>query len=291
MTAAHSAAATLTPPGVPAELTLAGHRLRAISVGGVETCHALPALDVVFDIGRCPPGAERQGTLLLTHGHMDHAAGVPYYAAARSFAGLPAPRVICPGRAAPALQAVVEAFAALDGDAARCTITAARAGVDVPLGKGAFARPFRSLHRVQTLGYTVFSTKRKLRSDLTGLDQRAVAARAKAGEVVTEVVETPEVCFPGDTRIEVVDREPAVRRARLLLLECTYLGDTAPREAARRGHVHLDQIAERADLFENEAILLTHFSRRYDVAAIVAAVDRLPAVLRGRVHVLLAGRG
>ncbi|MFT5080828.1 MAG: hypothetical protein ACI84E_001486, partial [Planctomycetota bacterium] len=44
----------------------------------------------------------------------------------------------------------------------------------------------------------------------------------------------------------------------------------------------------RADLFENEAILMTHFSPRYNRARILEVLDeRLPPGLRERVTPLL----
>jgi ribonuclease Z len=59
-------------------------------------------------------------------------------------------------------------------------------------------------------------------------------------------------------------------------------------KARSKGHVHLDEIAERADLFENEALLFTHFSSRYQPYQIERALDRrLPPHLRERVHALL----
>ena len=52
-----------------------------------------------------------------------------------------------------------------------------------------------------------------------------------------------------------------------MILECTFLDDrVSVAECRAKGHVHLDEIVERADLFENEAILLTHFSARYSAA-------------------------
>ena len=51
--------------------------------------------------------------------------------------------------------------------------------------------------------------------------------------------------------------------------------------------MHLDQIAERADLFDNEFVVLTHFSRRHAEAEIRAEVDRrLPESLRARIRLL-----
>jgi ribonuclease Z len=72
----------------------------------------------------------------------------------------------------------------------------------------------------------------------------------------------------------------------------TFLDDRVPvAEARAKGHVHLDEVVERAELFENEALLFTHFSARYrpaEVRAILAA--RLPPALAERVTPLLPER-
>jgi ribonuclease Z len=105
-------------------------------------------------------------------------------------------------------------------------------------------------------------------------------------------VESPEIAFTGDTLIEVVENEEAVRKARLLILEVTFLDDrVSVADCRAKGHVHLDEVIERAELFENEALLFTHFSERYTSAEIAEIIDRrLPPSLRERVTPLLAGR-
>ena len=88
--------------------------------------------------------------------------------------------------------------------------------------------------------------------------------------------------------IEVVEREEVVRKAKVLVMECTFIDERVPVKKAReKGHIHLDEIVERAELFENEAILLTHFSARFNAAEIEAALDKkLPAGLREKVTAL-----
>lgn len=271
------------------DLDLGGLKIRARSIGGVETCFIVPAYDVCLDIGRCPVGAERQGHLLLTHAHIDHAAGLPYYVSLRSLMSMRPPVVTCPRASAATLQTILDTWATLQADSDRLRLIPVEDGDRVPLARGAYARAFRSPHRIASVGYTIFSTKKKLRADLVGLPGPQIAARARAGEAVNDIVETPELSYPGDTRIEVVESEPLVRRSRLLILESTFVGDSVPTEKARRtGHVHLDQIAERADLFENEHIVLSHFSRRHSPERIRAEVrDKFPAHLRERVTLLI----
>jgi len=108
---------------------------------------------------------------------------------------------------------------------------------------------------------------------------------------LTETLETPELAFTGDTLVEVVEREDVVGRARVLVMECTFIDDrVSVQEARSKGHVHLYELAERAALFRNQAILLTHFSARYRAPEILAALDaRLPAGMRARVTPLLGG--
>jgi ribonuclease Z len=270
-------------------LSVGGLELEATSVGGVETCYQLPQLGVCLDIGRCPDGAERQATLLLTHAHIDHAAGLAYYVSMRGLMGAPPPRVFCPASAHPALSTILEAWSTLQADTQRCTLTGVRPGDELPLGKTTFARVFRSPHRIATVGYTLCQRIKKLRPELAGSTQDEIAARARAGEAVTEEHILPLLCFPGDTMIDVVETEPTVTAARVLLLECTFLGTQVDPERARRsGHIHLDHIAARAELFANEVVVLTHFSRRYSRSEIEAEVAaKLPASLRARTVLLL----
>ena len=93
----------------------------------------------------------------------------------------------------------------------------------------------------------------------------------------------------GDTTIEVVDREEVVRTARVLIIEATFVGDHPTVEDARsRGHIHLDEIAERAALFENEELVLGHFSTRYSKGRIRDEVRKaLPDALWRRTKLLL----
>lgn len=272
-----------------AQLDLAGHRIEAVSVGGVETCFRVPGFDVCLDIGRSPRGAEREATLLLTHAHIDHAAGLPYYVSLRGLMGAPAPRVFCPAADRDTLWHILETWSTLQADSDRCTLEGVKPGDRIELGKSRFATVFRSPHRIATVGYTLHRRNKRLKEALRGLPNEEIAARARRGEAVQDLIDVPEICFPGDTTIDVVEREPTVRTARLLLLECTFVGDKVSEAWARKsGHIHLDQIAARADLFENEAILLTHFSRRHSPDEIRAQVDAtLPESLRPRVTLLV----
>ena len=119
-----------------------------------------------------------------------------------------------------------------------------------------------------------------------------IARLVKEGAEIRESARVPEFCFPGDSMIEVLDREPSITQAKVLLLECTFAGSSVSVEKARKaGHIHLDQIAKNADRFENEAVILTHWSQRYSNAQIRQEVEKaLPAELLERVHIVFPRR-
>ena len=66
------------------------------SVGGEETVVAVPQLDVCFDIGKAPDQVISINHVLLTHGHIDHAAGFAYYLSHRQFDGQVPGTIVAP---------------------------------------------------------------------------------------------------------------------------------------------------------------------------------------------------
>jgi len=269
-------------------LEIAGHELVALSVGGLETCHFFPRLKLAFDIGRCPEPVLNCRTILFTHAHMDHMGGVAYHAATRALRNLPSPRYVVPPHCTSDFERLFEVWRALDRSDMRHETIELAPGAEYVLPNGYRARPFRALHSAPCQGYGIWSRREKLLEEFQGRPGEELARLKRHGTVVTRTVDQAEVAFCGDTLIEVVEREEVVRTARLLLLECTFVDDKiSVAEARSKGHVHLYEIAERAELFRNEAILLTHFSARHSAREIEQALDRhLPSGLRGRVRAL-----
>jgi ribonuclease Z len=268
---------------------LAGLQIDAVSVAGVQTCIEVPSWKLCFDIGKCPDSATRWETVLFTHGHADHIGGVVHHVGTRAMQRQSPPRYLLPVEYVDAFDDLMSAWRRLDHADLPCTVVPVRPGDRIDLGKGRTARVFRSVHRAPTCGYAVETERRRLKPEWEGVPGHAIATARKAGEEVTVADPVLELVFCGDTTIDVVEREAMVRTAKRLVLECTFLDDDVSREWARKsGHVHIQDIAEKAHLFENEAILLTHFSARYAPQAIDRLVrKRLPADLSERVQVLV----
>jgi ribonuclease Z len=269
---------------------LAGYLVDGLSIGGIETCIDFPELKLCFDLGRCPDPAVQRPTVLFTHAHMDHMGGVAWHASTRELRQLSPPTYVVPRENATDFARLFEVWRALDRGDLPHRLVELGPGDEFELPCKLIARPFRSPHRVPTQGYMLWKRHRKLRPEYLGRtpdELRELAA--DLGPALYDWTETPEIAFTGDTLIEVLEREPTLLRARLLVIEVTFVDERVPIEKARsKGHIHLDEILERAALFENEAILFTHFSSRYRDSDVLRALERLPASLRSRVTPLLA---
>ena len=57
-------------------------------VAGEETVVQVPEWNVCFDFGRAPHFALTSDIVCLSHGHMDHVAGVGYFLSQRFFQGM-----------------------------------------------------------------------------------------------------------------------------------------------------------------------------------------------------------
>src|SRR5271170_2950681 len=109
------------------------------SVAGEESVVQAPELNVVFDIGKCPRPALTSDFCLLTHGHMDHSAGIPYYLSQRFFQGMTPGTVLCPAPIADAVSGVIRAWGVLEGKSIEHRVVPMHVGDEFEIRKGLIA--------------------------------------------------------------------------------------------------------------------------------------------------------
>lgn len=268
------------------ELTLTG-----VCTGGVATSLAVPELGIAWDVGASPHTTVRTRTLLITHAHPDHMGSLHAWLGVRMLYRMPRATLVVPTWIVEDVRALVATWGRLQGKAFDVQIVEARPHEEIPLHKGLHAVPFKSAHVLPTLGYALVRRKQKLRAPYLGLPGPEIARLRREGtEDLFDVVDEPLIAYTGDTLPELIDREEIVRQCRILVIECTFLDDRKPRSAIRAGgHIHVDDLAARAHLLENEQIVLVHFSQLYSAAEVRGLVAaRLPASLLSRVR-LFAG--
>lgn len=271
-------------PLLPAMAVVEAPRFHIVgySVAGEESAVQIPELNVVFDIGKCPRPALVSDFCLLTHGHIDHSAGIAYYLSQRIFQGMTAGTIVCPAKIADGVSGIVHAWAALEGKVAPHRIIPMEVGDEFELRKGLLVRAFATCHTVPSLGYTLVDRREKLRPDL--LEQRLpghiLREMKDRGEQITYTVDVPLVAYTGDTALGETLLQPGVRDAQILITECTFFDSSHKRRAAVGRHLHLDDLMEVLPQLSNNLVLITHVSRRTGLRRAAGLLKRAMAQIK-----------
>jgi len=267
-------------------VTAGPYTIRGVSVGGVYTSIQVPELGLLFDAGISPRSFGAIDTILLSHGHADHVGALPALLGIRALHGkTKPPRVVMPAEIVDDLQVALAALSKLQRWPLEIEPVPMMPGDEVALRGDLVVRAVRTFHPVPSLGYLLVRRVAKLRPELHGLAGDEIAAKKRAGEDITSLEDRLELAYATDTLVSVLDHSPELLKARVLVMECTFLDDRKSLEAARAGcHIHLDEVIERADRFENEHVVLMHCSQLYRTDEVAGILDRrVPPALRKRI--------
>jgi ribonuclease Z len=275
-----------------ARIPLGQYHVVGYSVAGEETVVQIPEMNVSFDIGRCPYFALTSDVVCISHGHMDHLAGLPYYLSQRYFQGMKAGTILLPRE----MERVVDAML-------RCWRDVERQGTPyklIPMSPGQMyevrrdfgIRCFATHHGGASLGYSLVSVREKLKPEYVDKTGPELAQMKKNGIQIQYRLEVPLVAYLGDTTIGPVFDEPDVQNAETLITECTFFDLDHKTKAKAGRHLHVDDFVKLLPKLKNQNIVLGHVSRR-------TGVGRAKRVLRkligeeamSRIHLLMDFEG
>lgn len=269
-------------------LTFGNLRLDGVSRGGDRTWFRVHPPGLAFDVGRGAVGLSGARDVFLSHGHLDHCLGLPFLLSYRARHGGGGTRVGCPRPLVEPLSQLLDAAARVERADYDYELIGLEAGDRVPLGDGLLVEAFATPHGVPSLGYHLVRTRRRLKQRFRKTPGEELAALRAEGVEIEEMTEEDWLSYTGDTAAGVLDSEPRLLASRILLVECTFLHPDHRARAQRYGHVHIEDLAERATDFENEHLVLFHLSRRHSAGELETAVASRLAALAGRVQWVVA---
>lgn len=258
------------------------------SVAGEETVVAMPQLDVCFDVGKAPDQIIPINNVLLTHGHMDHAAGIAYYLSQRNFCGQSAGTILAPQNLLGPIREIIDAWGRLDGNKIPANIVGVQPGDEYQIKPNLFARVFPTKHSPGSVGYSVIEKRKKIRPEFARLTGPQIVELKKQHIEIAYPLELPIVTYLGDTQYVDFSQLKYIAESRILIAECTFYEDEHSGRAEAGKHMHVDEFAALLNKMQNEHIIITHTTQRtpmWEIRKILK--DSLPPEKYDRVILLM----
>lgn len=277
---------------------MASHRLAKIplkyfdivgySMAGEETVVAVPQLDCCFDIGKAPDQFISINHVLLSHGHMDHAAGIAYYLSHRHFDGQAPGTVLAPRNLISPLEQVLEGWGRLDGNPIPANLIGVAPGDEFAIKPNLFARVFATPHCYGSVGFTLLEKRKKLKPEFRNLSGPKIVALKKEGVDIEQHIDLPLVTYLGDTAPIDLTSLDFVVNSKVLITECTFFDEDHKERAQAGRHMHITDFVNQLDQLNNEHIIMTHTTQRTHLSQIKRTLAHiLPDSWQEKVHLLM----
>jgi ribonuclease Z len=269
-------------------LLLPPYRVQGTSIAGEASCVQIPELDICFDMGQCPRMALASKFVAISHGHMDHIGGLAYYCSQRHFQGMGEGTIICDVRIGPAIERMMAGYVELERQTTPYKLIALKPEEEFQIKNNIVVRGFEVEHTVPSFGYVIVEKRSKLKDEYNGLPQEKLRELKDRGTEITRQLQVPLIAYLGDTCPGPALVREDVRKAQIVICECTFT-EPEHKERARIGmHMYAEAVAEWLRVLECQTLVLTHLSRRTNLSFARKRLTELagPALMR-KVQILM----
>jgi ribonuclease Z len=266
-----------------------GLTIEGYSRAAVQTYWRVPEMKLGFDLGGQPWSFMATPTWFVSHVHLDHVAALPVLVARRRMMKMEPPTIYLPAEAVEGVELLLRAIQRLDRGRMPATLIGLKPDDEVELSRELVVKAFATKHTITSLGYLVWERRKKLKPEYHDLSGEQIRDLRLSGVEVSAELRLPKVANLGDTAPPGLDVFPEIYKALILILEVTFVAPSErPSVIHKFGHTHLDDLIARADRFENEVIIASHFSTRLHPDQIQRTIEKgLPDSLQGRVKIWL----
>ena len=272
-------------------LLLSPFRVQGYSVAGEATSINIPEMDVCFDMGMAPRSALAAKFCALSHGHMDHVGGLAYWCSQRNFQGMGPGTIVCDARIESDVRGMMEGFQNLERQKTPYELIPLEHEQEIQIKNNIMLRAIHTEHTAPSCGYVVVEKRTKLKEHLVGLPQEKLRDMKQRGEEIVNHLEVPLIAYTGDTLPGAHLLRDDVRKAQVIISECTFFEPDHKDRAKIGMHMHVDDLVEWLKLTECEHMVVVHLSRRTHLGQARKQLNQLAGKeLASKVHFLMDHR-
>ncbi|MAV35984.1 MAG: metal-dependent hydrolase [Planctomycetaceae bacterium] len=263
-----------------------GLTIEGFSRAAVQTFWRIAELKIGFDLGAHPWEFMGTPTWFISHTHLDHVAALPVYVARRRMMKMEPPTIYLPEHAVEPVRHMLRSFSELDRGRMPCELVPVRPGDEIVLSREWVVSSCATRHTVPAMGYVVWERRKKLKPEYQKLTGDQIRDLRQSGCEVSQETRIPRLAYLGDSTPQGLDMNPDMYRAEILISEMTFVAPGHVKEKIHKyGHMHLEDYVERRDRFQNERLIVAHFSTRYNTHQIRRHVEKaFPDMLGGRLY-------
>ena len=264
--------------------THAGMTIEGYSRAAVQTCWRIAELKVLFDCGVCPWDFVGTSTMFISHAHLDHIAGLPAYVSRRRMMKMDPPVIYLPDSAVDAAWEMLQTFRRLDRGGMPCELIGLLPGDEIDLSREYVVKAVPTRHTIDSVGFILSQRRNKLKPQYLELSGDQIRDLKLSGVEITDEQRVRMFAFTGDTAPRGLDDNPEFFDAKVLIAEMTFVAPEHRKEKIHKhGHTHIDDFRQRRERFENEIVIASHLSTRYNARQVKRFVAKgLPDRLDGR---------
>lgn len=222
------------------------------SIAGEGTSIYLEDYDLALDCGVCVDKLSEVSHFFITHGHFDHIGALCWRARISCKRDLPPPTFYMPSSIQDQVNSLLNAYSSMGNECLANVISIEPDNVIKTLnltnGKSIKWEVVKTDHTVPSHGYLLYNLNDNI----------------------------PFLAYTGDTLFHSVKENIKFLKAKILIMELTFLNDIDYERAVLYKHCHAKDIIDNISLFENEFIIFVHPSYRYNVERMKDFVKTLP---------------
>lgn len=252
---------------------------------GISSCVQVKVpssnLDLLLDCGVAEIQTLHAQLVFITHGHMDHAGACISHARAKALNSSPSTYYI-PSAIKEAFMMAKQGFELMDGREIPMNIVEVNPNDEIVISSELKVKVFATEHRVPSQGYIFYHVKRgTILPEYQHLSGHEKGQLKKQGiNILSPSEEHAELVYTGDTTFEGLlasTYREVIFQARTLITELTYLNGLRT-NAAKYKHIHIEDIREYEEVFQNDEVVFVHLSQKY---ALSQAVELIRTQLSG----------